>query len=392
MKIKKQFLKAIFYSVFFTFKIFFLHAELISSDVFNYSIDFPEGFSIADCSQDERAVLFEHTLLPVQTAIRVWPKSDFKSSEACLSSTLKKISGIGEITSLKWRNQDCALSQISIPENILGTSMSGWATCIPLPQKEEYLCILCYAPKDKAYDCEQFILSTLDSIMIDRGSFRESGIVTQFAYPRTKKMEITLEISGTKIKTAMDKDDAEANQFVVDREFAVFSIFASEKSWKEAWQRFYRMIAKDSMGRTKRIAFDISSALYAKAMDDAQVSQALLTWTQNFNYERKSASADKADFTNIPAVILGSGSDCDSRSMLLMVLFKNMNLDSCMFISVEYSHAMAGIVLDKKQGQYFELDGKHYLTGETTAKNLTWGLMPADMQDRSKWIPVELYD
>ena len=67
-------------------------------------------------------------------------------------------------------------------------------------------------------------------------------------------------------------------------------------------------------------------------------------------------------------------------------------MDSVMYISVEYSHAMAGVYLEGKQGQYFELDGKKYLTGETTAKDLTWGMISANMQDRSKWIPVELYD
>ena len=69
-----------------------LSAEVISSDIYGYSIDFPEGFSIADCSQDERSVLFEHTMVPVQTVIRVWPSDSSKSSEDCLNSTQKKIS------------------------------------------------------------------------------------------------------------------------------------------------------------------------------------------------------------------------------------------------------------------------------------------------------------
>ncbi|MCR5171552.1 MAG: hypothetical protein K6B73_01635 [Treponema sp.] len=369
-----------------------LNAEVISSDIYGYSIDFPEGFSIADCSQDERSVLFEHTMVPVQTVIRVWPSESDKNSADCLNSTLKKLSAKGEVSELRWRNQDCSISKISVPQNVLGQEMEGWAVCIPLPSQTDCLCVISYCPKDKFYDLEQFLLSIMDSIMIDRASRREAGPVTSFAFPKTSPVDITLNIAGQKIKTQIDKDDSQANQFVVDREFAVFKIFASTNMWKEAWQRFYRLIAKDAMGRVKKPAFDISAALFNSTTDELTVAQALLTWTQGFGYERVSATADKADFTNIPAVLAGRGSDCDSRSMLLMTLFKNMNIDSVMYISVEYSHAMAGVYLDGKQGQYFELDGKKYLTGETTAKDLTWGMISADMQDRSKWIPVELYD
>ncbi len=379
--------------------VFYIYPELVSSTAFNYWIDLPELYQITDCSEDERAILFGHQRLPVQAAVKIWSKSEAKNSSDCLSRTMKKVSAKGQITQLKWRNQNCALSQIQIGQEVLGTPLSGWAVCIPLPSGTDYFTMLCYAPSDKAYDVDQFMLSTLDSIMIDRGSFREPGIITSFAFPKKGQLPLNLEIAGTQISTFLDKDDMEANQFVVDREFEVFKLYINEQCWKEAWQRIYRMIAKDGMGRVKKPAFDISAALYEKCRTldpenpDAAMAQTLLTWAQNFKYERKSASADKADFTNIPATITqSSGSDCDSRSMLLMILLKNMNIDSCMFISVDYSHAMLGVYLEGKQGQIYTLDQKDYLFGETTAKDITLGKISAKMQDRSKWIPVELYD
>ena len=53
---------------------------------------------------------------------------------------------------------------------------------------------------------------------------------------------------------------------------------------------------------------------------------------------------------------------------------------------------MVGINLPGKQGQTYSLEGKEYLFGETTAKNLTFGMIAKDMQDRKNWIPVELYE
>ena len=390
--------KLIILLLLFTAPLNFLFSEVISSDVFGYTIDFPEMFQIIDMTEDERSILFEHQLLPVQAAIKIWPQKSYTNSQDCLKATLGKIASTQDVTGVKWRNQSCAVSRIQMNEAVLGEKMEGWAVCTPLPQTKDYFVMLSYAPENKAYDCEQFILSLLDSIMIDRGSRREAGLITTFAFPKKGNKSIELEIEGEKIKTFMDEDDAEANQFVVDREFAVFKLFIDQQCWKEAWQRFYRLIAKDGIGRLKRPAFDISTALSPACNDadpenpSAAMAQKLLTWIQGFNYERPSATPDKADFTNIPATFTGSGSDCDSRSMLLMLLLKNMNIDSCMFISVDYSHAMAGVCLEGKMGQSYTLDEKEYLFGETTAKNVTLGMIAADMQDRTKWIPVELYD
>lgn len=397
-KFRKTFIRPILAAFFLIFPSFYSFSELVSSSVYGYSIDFPEMSEISDMTEDESSILFTHKLLPVQTAIKVWPQENFQNSTQALYKTLEKLSATGEISTAKWRNRECAVSQITISEKALGTKMRGWGTSIPLPDKKSFLTVISFAPEDKAYNCEQFILSILDSIMVDRGSFKESGLITAFAFPKAGQKNITLTIAGKKINTVLDKDDSEANQFVVDREFSVFKLFVNQKCWKEAWQRFYRIIAKDGMGRTKRAAFDISNALTEDCQKEspdfpeAALAQKLLTWTQNFNYERKSSSSDRADFTNIPATLEGAGSDCDSRSMLLMLLYKNLGLDSIMFISTQYSHAMVGINLPGKQGQTYSLDGKEYLFGETTAKNLTFGMIAKDMQDRKNWIPVELYE
>ena len=152
--------------------------------------------------------------------------------------------------------------------------------------------------------------------------------------------------------------------------------------------------------RVKRAAFDIYSNLWTDAEKkdssnpNAALAQILLTWTQNFNYDRKSASPEKADIESIPAILEGGSSDCDGRSLLLMCILKNCGIDACMFLSAEYSHALLGVYLPEKQGQTISIQEengtKDYLVGETTAKNVTLGMIPADMQDRSKWISVEL--
>ena len=227
--------------------------------------------------------------------------------------------------------------------------------------------------------------------------------------PKTSSNDIlsklTSQIDNKDIKEMFEQInsiDKEASQFVIDREFSVFSFYAANNlpEMYDAWVRFYRLLARDSMERVKKVSFDIYSALREdcekkdSASPEAALAQTLLYWSQDFHYERKSSSYDKADIESIPAILEGGSSDCDGRSLLLMCILKNCSLDSCMFISAQYSHALLGVYLPGKQGQTIKVDdnegGKDYIVGETTAKNLTLGMISASMTDRKNWMSVEL--
>lgn len=122
--------KNFYFLHFLSFSALKANAEVVSSSIFNYQIDLPEMFELTDCSQDERSVLFKHKLMPVQTIIRVWSQENFKDSKEALQKTQEKLTATGEIAGLKWRNRNCAVSQIEISEKVLGEKMGGWAVCI----------------------------------------------------------------------------------------------------------------------------------------------------------------------------------------------------------------------------------------------------------------------
>lgn len=391
----------IFILVFFFLGFGNLHASLITSQKFNYTIDMPEGFEITDMESDETTVMFKSKYLQVSALVKIWPDSKFKNAKEALSDTFNRLSAQSDFLECIWRRQRCAAASFSSP-SLLEENAKGWAVSIPLPQKRGYLSLLAYAPEKLEADLQQVMISILDSVMIDQGSFRESGIITSAVFPRKSPKKITLNINGKNIETQIDSDDVEASQFVIDREFAVFKFYAENNlpEMFDAWTRFYRLIARDTMERVKRPAFDIYSSLWTAAgQKDAEnpgcaLSQFLLAWAQDFAYARKSSTPDKADIESIPAILEGGPSDCDGRSLLLMCILKNCGVDSCFFVSAEYSHALLGVYFPDKQGQSISVQeengAKDYLVGETTAKGVTLGMMPSQMQDRSKWIAVEL--
>ena len=375
----------------------FAFADYLTSDSYGYTIDFPKGFDVLDGEEDGSSALLKHQFVQVQVMLKVWNDGTYHDAAAALGATFGKVGAAGDIESVRWRNQNCALSTFTMRNAAVQGEQAGWAAAYTLPLKKGVLTLLTYADKATAFDLEQFMLSILDSVMIDRGSFRECGLVTAAGFSSKEKKDVVLNIAGKRIVTQLGAEDEEAAQFVIDREFEVFKLYVSTPYWMEAWQRFYRQIARDSFGRTKKAAFDIAAALREtaeqkdKANPDAALAQLLLTWVQGFAYERTSADINRADFAPIPAVLAGKGSDCDSRSLLVAVLLKQMNIEACLFISNEYSHAVLGVVLDGKLGQTITADGSAYLVGDTTAStSITLGMIDAGMQDRSKWIPVVL--
>ncbi len=369
-----------------------LYAELLTSPTFGYAIDLPEGFNFVDKTSDNKRYLFTYSLLPVQLAITVYDSSFSKSSKDALGKSLKKVGAQGDIDSVIWRHTECALSNFTMKTSDNSPSYKGWATAVYLQQKKDYLILLCFAPKKNITTCEQVILSVLDSLMIDSGSYHESGLITKYAYQNKNPTPITINIDGTTINTTIDKEDSEGSLFVIQREYAILTMYANQKNWEEAWQRYYRMIYRDSCGRLKRPAFDIYTSLYTEAVQanskdiNLYITKKLLKWVQGFKFIRDS---NNADFVPIIDALQSKPCDCDCRSLLLCTILKQYGIDSMLFISKEYSHAVFGVDLNAK-GAVIKFSGKNFLLGETTA-HVTLGLIAQTMSDPTKWIPVELY-
>ena len=115
-----------------------------------------------------------------------------------------------------------------------------------------------------------------------------------------------------------------------------------------------------------------------------------MAWVQSFYYSRNVENKFSSDFSPLPTILLGAGSDCDSRSMLLCLFAKKMGIESILLISREYKHAIAAVEFEAQGQKYSPPESdREFLLGETTA-NVTWGVIAQDHADRSKWIPVYL--
>ena len=378
--------KLIFSSIIFLF-FSTIFADVIYSPDWDYSLDLPEGFLIVD-EQDRARFRLQHSALPVELLILSYNNERYDTSRLALDDVFTKLQAEFDIAEIEWRNETQSIGCFSATmNNVLQT---GWAVSVVLPENRGTTVFLCYAPEEIFADCEQIVISCLDSICIDRGSNFEAGIFTQYAFPNEGEQKIELEIAGKKIKTSIDSVDVLANEFVIQREYNILKFYADSDMWKEAWQRYYRLIYRDSYKRLEKVAFDIYSKLSSDIRKnnsdnfESAFAQTLLSWVQTFEYKRIPVGTD---FASLLSIIGGEGSDCDSRAMLLCVLLDQMNYDTMLFVSLEYSHAILGINLEGV-GAKISVGDKNYLVGETTAP-VNLGQIAQNQSDLNKWIHIE---
>lgn len=360
-------------------------AEILNSPTWGYSVDLPEEFVLVDKNGAD-SYMFENAFVSSTVILKAYKKEKFSSSLEAMETVMKQLGAEFECAETDWRNTDCIISQFAF--NLGGASNTGWAVSSLLQDSKGYVVMLCYTPTEVFYDLEQFVISCVDSLCIDYGSYYSPGPLTSFAFPKGEVQNHTVEIAGEKIDFPLNSNDIEADRFVVEREYSVLSLYQDSEMWVEAWQRYYRQVYKNAYSRLKIAAFNIYNRLIKTCESenpDIELAQKLLSWTQGFDYVRDFTSTD---FTPITASITGTGSDCDSRAMLLACLLHHMNYDTCLFVSAEFSHSLFGIVLDKA-GAKINIDGRQFLLGETTAQ-VDIGLVPANMNQTDKWIFVEL--
>lgn len=360
-------------------------AEILNSPTWGYSVDLPEEFVLVDKNGAD-SYMFENAFVSSTVILKAYKKEKFSSSLEAMETVMKQLGAEFECAETDWRNTDCIISQFAF--NIGGASNTGWAVSSLLQDSKGYVVMLCYSPTEVFYDLEQFVISCVDSLCIDYGSYYSPGPLTSFAFPKGEVQNHTVEIAGEKIDFPLNSNDIEADKFVVEREYSVLSLYQESEMWVEAWQRYYRQVYKNAYSRLKIAAFNIYNRLIKTCESEnpeIELAQKLLSWTQGFDYVRDFTSTD---FTPITASITGTGSDCDSRAMLLACLLHHMNYDTCLFVSAEFSHSLFGIVLDKA-GAKINIDGRQFLLGETTAQ-VDIGLVPANMNQTDKWIFVEL--
>ncbi|MGL4982070.1 MAG: hypothetical protein ACRC4W_04365 [Treponemataceae bacterium] len=378
MKIKKL-------AVFVLFSLLTLNvfATVVSSPEWGFALDLPEGFTLLNSSATEQ-YLFYHENLEVFTAITVYTTTEYDSKNDILRMLIDKLEPKGEAISFQWENRDTTLLNFTF--DLAGEELYSWATISSLPEKNAFLCIHSYTSLANVNPLkESLLLSIIDSLALEKNDWFAPGPITTFSYPEEKRIKNhIINFDNTDLEISLEDNTIEANQYVIDREYSVLSFYVNTPFWKEAWKRFYRVIYRDAYKRLESTGKEVKAYLDKKTSDKKEQIQLLLSWVQVKPYDR---NHDGSDFTSLPAILFDVFSDCDSRSLMIALLLQQMDYNTVLFVSREYSHALLGIEFETN-GAKMMVNDTWFVVGETTA-SVDLGLIDSTMSDESKWLGID---
>ena len=386
-----KFFKLCAASLFLLFAPLLSFAEFYSSSYYGWNLDLPEGFVLKEASDDGLSFYLEHEFMKVRAAIKMFGADLYERSDLAMEDTLNKIGADGEIDGFLWNGRRASVAQYSfqLPGN--PTAQAGWGISVTTEQKPVHLVVLCYADKNVADDCQQFILSAVDSLCVGKKDFRLPGPITSYAFNSGDSQNVKIKIDGKELYASIPSQAQESGRFVIDREFSVLTLYAKQKQWKEAWQRYYRLVFREAYSRLDGASQAIYAALSADALTknpqnpNLEICKKLLAWVQDFSYQREQ---DASDLNDLASVLQNKGSDCDSRALLLCVLMEHYGVKTELFVSGVYSHALFGVDLPYP-GARIMVDGTNYLLCETTAP-VDMGLVAKEQSETKNWISVDL--
>jgi len=391
--------KKLFLSVVFLFLASFIFSFPIHSPGWGFSLDLPEGYVYTGGDGRDRFT-FEHNdgarfdLVIYHTEPGKNPP--YADGRALVDDVQKRLNNKGEIDSFEYRQKTAYIMELSFALPTAGRqplSMEGWALCLELGGRDAsstqathtelprpLLFAMAYGTAGRA-ELQILHFSALDSLAPEASDKLAPGPITEYSYPR--KNRINAAVFGFDMEALIYREDAEAAQALIEREFSVLRRYANAPNWKEAWIRYYRAIYRDSFDRLADIAFKVERKLNIPAQENRDLADLALKWVQSFKYER---DFEGSDFQNLVTAATEGRGDCDSRAMLWAVVIKQAGIPSAIMVSRQFSHAM-GLADLPGAGARFEFEGQRLLVAETTA-SVSIGLIGETVSDIAGWIGI----
>jgi hypothetical protein len=357
--------------------LFTVDASPLHSATWGFRLDLPEGYEYIDGNNLDRYSFQGPNGAMFDIAVY---NGVYQGVEQMADDIKRRLGNLGDTAFFEYEGKTAALMDLHF------RNFSGWGLCLELAgngtgARAPLLCALAYSPSSGT-DMDLYHISALDSIASSDVEARRPGPVTEFSFPRGETIEI--QIKGTAFSALFRKNDAEAAQSLVDREFTLLRQYENAPGWQQAWIRYYRAIYRDSWNRIANALFRLEREWNAdNSLDDRAFAEKALALVQSFSYER---NLEGSDFINLVTAITEGRGDCDSRSMLLAMILEQADIPAAMMVSRAHSHAM-GLADVPGGGARFETGGKKWLVAETTDK-VGIGLLSADKSDIASWLGV----
>ena len=361
-------------------------AEPLVSPSWGFRIDLPEDYDyIAGDGRDKFSFRTPEGAYFELAVYHPAGQTSYPSLEALAADVNRRLNNRGETSVFDYRNRKAIILELDFSAPALngpGAPSSGWGLCMELEAQAAgtpMILALAFGGAGQG-DLQILHLSALDSLAPREEDRLYPGPVTEFAYPRGRRIRVSP--AGTDFEVYIHEKDPEAAQSLVDREFEALRRQADSPRWQQAWTRFYRAVHRDSYSRLSEIAA-VLKIRWFRTGDAAAFAARTLEWAQSFAYERNFLGSD---FVNPVSAALEGRGDCDSRAMLWAIMLEQAGIPAAIMVSAHYGHAM-GLADLAGAGARFEWAGRQWLVAETTAKT-PLGRIGQNVSDPAYWLGI----
>jgi hypothetical protein len=179
----------------------------------------------------------------------------------------------------------------------------------------------------------------------------------------------------------------EAAWTTIEREGRILNQFAEAPAEIRtmAWRRYYQMLYKDSWYDMRPVAETIAGRLEAHNVMRSEYPSEILTWLQEFGYNR---SGGISDVEPAWVCITNESGDCDSLALIFMAILDHLGIDNVLMISEVHAHAIVGVDTAGPGARFPFLD-VNWLVAELTA-DVPIGMIAAAQADPADWFGFDL--
>ncbi len=179
---------------------------------------------------------------------------------------------------------------------------------------------------------------------------------------------------------------------------------AEDGTEKTFWHNFYLGLYTHDKDLVKPLEDSIHVLAESRNISGEELVYTVVSLVQDIPYNYILSDDSCSKHTDHPCVpnqrygvlspvefLYSLSGDCDTRTVLLFTLLKNMGYNPVIVNSAQYGHSMLAVDVPT-EGDYFDHKGRKFYFWESTATGWLPGMLPPEMSNKDYWTIILDYE
>jgi hypothetical protein len=386
---------------------------------YHYTVDLPKDWLLSD-DEDPSQIILANKADDAAVIIGVFPAEPGMSNDALLEAFIDKMRLKGDKEKFAFKGFDASAGNFQFTAN--GAKLV--ADVIVFHTQSCFFMIMGSSLRDSWDDNTDTLTAIIKSFTLDakkldaayRKDGKDEGTVVTASTDKTRIDKKTADDKSNLYALKINWKDLETTFTFVKPDYYTAvregkEIVASGNMWEyygidpekdphyteTFWARFFQDMYDKNYQRVGNMVTWFRDTAKAKGWTSYELAVQVIKCVQTIPYERpyqvitdETQAASVLDYFTPNEIAWYNKGDCDTKSMLIIMILRQLGYDLVLYFSEPYAHAMAGINLNAS-GTYKTLGGKKYYFVEATYPGWNIGDLPQEFGDPAKWsiVPID---